>query len=147
VAGLLGGGASAPPAGQPPRPGEKRPKQVDWTANYVENHKNAAGEGGWGLTDDGEVTHVDFKDPRKKMVLTADRVEATEQKDGSTVAVATGHPKARDDRSDVVGDKITMYLKNRRAVVEGNVKIVTRPKKGADGSPESTGAVSSAEAP
>src|SRR5205823_2210209 len=81
-------------------------------------------------------THIDAKDPNHKMILTADNVTATEHKDGTWVAVATGSPKAADERSTVTGEKITIYLKERRAVTEGKVKIVTRPKEALPASPQ-----------
>ena len=82
-------------------------------------------------------------------IRTAEQVEATGPSgDQITSAVATGNPKIVDERSQVVGDKITLLMKARRAVVNGHVKIVTRPKKkSAPAASETAAAASRGEVP
>jgi hypothetical protein len=119
LAGLLTGSVAAAP---PAEPGAKSPpaaqKEVRFWASHVETTKDSKGNDVYLLTDDVLVRHVDPKDPTKQMELRADRVELTDDK-ANPVAVATGSPKVTDERSRVVGEKITVWIKTRQARVEG----------------------------
>lgn len=66
---------------------------------------------------------------QKDTVFRADRIEISMENDEPRVAVATGNPRANDPRNTVTGEKFTIYLKERRVVVEGSTKVVTRPKE------------------
>jgi lipopolysaccharide export system protein LptA len=61
--------------------------------------------------------------------FTADRIDVTMEGQEPTIAVATGSPRATDPRSTITGERFTIYLKERRVVVEGGFKVVTRPKE------------------
>jgi lipopolysaccharide export system protein LptA len=68
----------------------------------------------------------------------AERIELTLEEREPRVAVATGNARAVDSRNTVTGEKFTIYFKERRVVVENNVKVVTRPKEKPAGAAEST---------
>jgi lipopolysaccharide export system protein LptA len=118
--------SGADPAKPPAQP-EKR-SEIEFEADQwdLRNYE-------WGevrsLNGNVVITRTDPKDPAKKLVLTANKVEYTARHDGKQVAVATGSPKVVDERSQVVAEKITLHVNERRAVAAGNVKIVTKPKK------------------
>jgi lipopolysaccharide export system protein LptA len=71
----------------------------------------------------------------KDTTFRAERVELTLEGKDVRLAVATGTPEARpqavDPRNTVTGDKFTIYPEEKRLVVEGTVKVVTRPKENA----------------
>lgn len=62
-------------------------------------------------------------------LLVADSVEYNEDEKVQT-AVATGNLRITDPQNDITGAKGTSYFREKRAVVDGNVKIVTKPKGG-----------------
>jgi lipopolysaccharide assembly outer membrane protein LptD (OstA) len=62
-------------------------------------------------------------------MLFADSVEYNEN-DKIQTAVATGNFKVTDPQNDITGTKGITYFLEKRAVVEGNVKILAKPKQG-----------------
>jgi lipopolysaccharide export system protein LptA len=44
--------------------------------------------------------------------------------------IATGKPRAVNERNEVTGQKMTVYPKQRLVVVEGNFRVVVQPKPG-----------------
>ena len=59
-------------------------------------------------------------------IMTADRAE---QDIEAQVIYATGNLRVTDPRVDLSADKLTIELKEKRAVLEGNVKILVKPKQ------------------
>jgi len=44
--------------------------------------------------------------------------------------IATGNPRGWNERDEVTGDKMTVYPKEHRAVVEGHFRVVVKPQPG-----------------
>lgn len=65
-------------------------------------------------------------------VLTADEVEYNQNEEIQT-AVATGNVKIVDPENEVTGEKATAFFNEKRAVIEGNVKLVAKPRNRAEG--------------
>jgi len=59
-------------------------------------------------------------------LMTADRAE---QDIEAQVIHATGNLQVSDPRVEISADKLTIQLKEKRAVLEGNVKILVKPKQ------------------
>ncbi|MEN6521236.1 MAG: LPS export ABC transporter periplasmic protein LptC [Armatimonadota bacterium] len=59
------------------------------------------------------------------MTMTSDRAVYTKK---TEIVVAEGNFKIVDPENDITGTKGVAYLKERRSVVDGNVKLVTKPK-------------------
>ena len=60
-------------------------------------------------------------------VLTADKIEYNENEDIQT-AVATGSVKIVDPDAEITGDKGIAYFNEKRAVIDGNIKVVAKLK-------------------
>lgn len=60
-------------------------------------------------------------------VLTADEIEYNENEDIQT-AVATGNVKIVDPDTEITGEKATAYFNEKRAVIDGKVRILVKPK-------------------
>jgi len=60
-------------------------------------------------------------------VLTADKIEYNNSEDVQT-AVATGKLKIVDPETEITGDRGTAYFNEKRAVIQGNVTVVAKPK-------------------
>jgi lipopolysaccharide export system protein LptA len=114
---LLNAAAAAPA----PAP-EKKPRQI--IVNGDE------------LTDSGRemvLANAQLRqpDPKGDTFFTADRMQILkDEKRQAKVVIATGKPRAWNDRNEVTGEKMTVYPKEHRVVVEGNFKVVVLPKPG-----------------
>lgn len=101
----------------PPKPHEEKQtktRRVEVTFKRLEEQqgKTRIGEG---LTiRDGDT------------VMTADRAE---QDIEAQIIHATGNLQVTDPRVEISADKLTIELKEKRAVLEGNVKILVKPKQ------------------
>lgn len=62
-------------------------------------------------------------------VLNSDSVEYNQNEKVQT-AVATGNLKITDPQNEITGEKGTTYFREKRAVVDGNVKILAKPRAG-----------------
>ena len=62
-------------------------------------------------------------------VITADNIEYNQDAQIQT-AVASGNFKIVDPKNDITGEKGTAYFREKRAVIDGAVKIVAQPKSG-----------------
>jgi lipopolysaccharide assembly outer membrane protein LptD (OstA) len=60
-------------------------------------------------------------------VITADSIEYNQDAEVQT-AVASGNLKITDPKNEITGNKGTVYFREKRAVIEGTVKIVSQPK-------------------
>jgi lipopolysaccharide export system protein LptA len=70
-------------------------------------------------------------DSSGKTKFSADQVVIEKDAQGHAERmIATGHPRAVDERSEVTGERMTLYPKERRVVVEGTVRVVVKPKPG-----------------
>lgn len=56
--------------------------------------------------------------------------------DRTKIAVAPGTIQIDDQRNTLIGNKGTAYYNSRKAIIEGAVKIVVRPKKGGESAPK-----------
>jgi len=65
----------------------------------------------------------------KDMTLTADRAEYDEK---ARIVTADGNLKIVDTENEITGSKGTAYLNERRSVIEGGVKLITKPKPAAE---------------
>jgi lipopolysaccharide export system protein LptA len=113
-------GAGAPSA---PAPAEKKP-EAKTSEIQITGNKIFKDEAGKRMLLEGNVIIT-----QKDTVFRADRIEISLVDGEPRVAVATENPRANDPRNSVTGEKFTIYLKERRVVVEGNTKVVTRPKE------------------
>lgn len=68
------------------------------------------------------------------MTLTADKAVYTKK---TETVVAEGNFKIVDTENDITGTKGIAYLNERRSIVDGNVKMITKPKNSAGKSEES----------
>jgi len=84
----------------------------------------------WGNSDIA-VLSGNVKITQGDTVLTADRIEYNQKEDVQT-AVAAGRIKIADPQTEITGDKGTAFFNERRAVIEGNVKVVVNPKPKAE---------------
>jgi lipopolysaccharide export system protein LptA len=67
----------------------------------------------------------------KDTTITADHMHFDKDAAGKWERiVATGKPKAWDERNEVTGEKMTVYPKERRVVVEGHFRVEVKPKAG-----------------
>lgn len=71
-----------------------------------------------------EITHKDTKVTADRMVFEKDAKNQVER------IIATGKPRAWNERNEVTGARMIVYPKERRVVVEENVRVVVRPKPG-----------------
>ncbi|MBI2843849.1 MAG: LPS-assembly protein LptD [Armatimonadetes bacterium] len=81
------------------------------------------------ITGNVVIEHLDT-------TLTANQVEYNEK---TKIATAEGNLKIVDPESVITGKKGIAYFKERKTVIEGDVKLVTQPKKNGDagGNPDS----------
>jgi lipopolysaccharide export system protein LptA len=120
-----------PTEGQPaaPEKGQRRKVRVEL---HYEKLVHWDQEKGLGLVE-GVVLTV----PEDEVTVYADRLEYDEKKD---LARATGHLRLVDPENILTGKRILVYLKEGRAVIEGEVRLVHTPKEvqkaAAEGSPE-----------
>lgn len=68
-------------------------------------------------------------------VMTADRAE---QDIEAQIIHATGNLRVTDPRVDLSADRLTIELKEKRAILEGNVKILVKPKESQEASAQPT---------
>jgi LPS export ABC transporter protein LptC len=68
------------------------------------------------------VTHRDTKVTADRMVVEKDAGGKTER------IIATGKPRVVNERNEVTGEKMIVYPKERRVVVEGSFRVEVRPK-------------------
>jgi lipopolysaccharide export system protein LptA len=80
------------------------------------------------------IIHQDTTVTADHMVIQKDAAGKTER------IIATGKPKAWNDRDEVTGEKMTVFPKERRVLVEGNFRVVVLPKPG-EAPPPSSGGV------
>jgi lipopolysaccharide export system protein LptA len=74
------------------------------------------------------VTHPDPKGDTK---FTAERMQILKDEKGQAERIiATGKPRAWNDRNEVTGEKMTVYPKEHKVVVEGSFRVVVLPKPG-----------------
>jgi lipopolysaccharide export system protein LptA len=103
---------------EPPRQntGEKQAKtrRVEVTFKRLEEQQGKTRIGEGLVIRDGDT------------IMTADRAE---QDIEAQVIHASGNLKVTDPRVDISADKLTIELKEKRAVLEGNVKILVKPKQ------------------
>jgi lipopolysaccharide export system protein LptA len=118
LAALAAAGAPGAPA-PAEKKAEAKTSEIEITGNRV--FKDQAGK--------RMLVENDVIIRQKDTVFRADRIEVSMENDEPRVAVATGNPRATDPRNTVTGEKFTIYLKERRVLVEGNTKVVTRPKE------------------
>jgi lipopolysaccharide export system protein LptA len=119
--------ASAAPGA--PAPAEKKP-EAKTSEIQITGNKIFKDEAGKRMLLEGNVIIT-----QKDTTFRADRIEISLVDGEPRVAVATENPRANDPRNSVTGEKFTIYLKERRVVVEGNTKVVTRPKEKEPASP------------
>jgi lipopolysaccharide export system protein LptA len=68
---------------------------------------------------------------QKDTTFTADHMVIEKDPAGHPEKVtATGNPRGWNERDEVTGDKMTVYPKERRAVVEGHFRAVVKPQPG-----------------
>lgn len=111
---LLPGGAK----GQPAAPEQVQPKK-----RRVEIHYEKMVE--W-REEKGVMEGVVIALPEDEVTLYADRVEYDGKEE---IAQATGHLRMVDPENVLTGKRILVYVKERRAVVEGEVRMVHTPKE------------------
>jgi len=146
---LLGGtpvaAAEAPPpppaaAGtQPtaPKPAAKEEAQAATPGQKATDEKPKkvhikVGEGGTIRSNfETEETHarknVVVLIPEDEVEIYCDRVDYTGKETG--IVTATGNLKMKDPENVLTGRKVTVYTKEKRAVIEGDVRLVHTPKK------------------
>jgi hypothetical protein len=87
------------------------------------------------LTDTGQVMEGDdavIVDEDEATTFTAQHVRIEKDATGKSAEkiIATGSPRGWNERDEVTGDKMTVYPKEHRAVVEGHFRVVVKPKPG-----------------
>lgn len=90
-----------------------------------------AGSARWDEASGRRVLEKNVRLRHRDTEFTADRIELVMEGNRARLAVATGNPRAVDPRNTVTGERFTIYLEERRVVVEGGFRVVTRPKEGA----------------
>lgn len=67
----------------------------------------------------------------KDTIITADHMHFDKDAAGKwEQIIATGNPKAWNERNEVIGDKMTVFPKIRHVVVEGHFRVEVKPKPG-----------------
>jgi lipopolysaccharide export system protein LptA len=87
---------------------------------------------GYALSDSDRAMVLErAKIVQKDTTFTADHMVI--EKDAShhpEKIIATGNPRGWNERDEVTGDKMTVYPKEHRAVVEGHFRVVVKPQPG-----------------
>jgi lipopolysaccharide export system protein LptA len=118
LAALVAAGASSAPAEKGPA-AKTATREVQFTAGSIRSDEARQITV---LEKQARLTHRDTE-------FTADRIEVQREDGEIKVVIATGSPRANDPRSTITGEKFTIYPKERRVLVEGGFKVVTRPKE------------------
>jgi lipopolysaccharide export system protein LptA len=112
---LLNASAAAPVA-------EKKVRQILVSGNTLSNSEREM------IITDAIVIHPDPKGDTK---VTADKMVIEKDAEGKAERIiATGKPRAVNERNEVTGKVMTVYPKQRLVVVEGNFRVVVQPKPG-----------------
>lgn len=103
------------PAAEEAKPAKKEPVQIDG------DHLRIQGKQGEQVaTITGNVI-IKYRE----MVLTADHAVYTEK---TKIVVADGNLKIVDPDNEITGNTGTAYLNDRKSIIEGTVKLITKPK-------------------
>jgi LPS export ABC transporter protein LptC len=114
-------------AGAAPAP-EKKPQEMQVKGDTLTNSEKEM------VIANAVVVHRDTTVTADRMVIEKDAAGHAER------IIATGKPKAVNNRDEVTGEKMTVFPKERRVLVEGNFRVVVLPKPD-EAPPPSNGSV------